>query len=293
MDGGKTLFEGTPGFRIDYFSTRLENQPDLEHYHDSCEIAYFIRADLKMFLKNRQYRVGDGEILFIGANEIHKWVYPPMEYQRYVINFKESYIGDVLQALGAAGILAGIKGYEVAKAKLNRRQQYEFETVCKELLAARVKRQETAGPKAVALLKLKLAQLLIMLDEALGQSQAEGSPGRSDRRVQTVIDYIDANYMNPISLELLAKEFFLSKYYLLHAFKKATGFTIVEYLQLRRIIEAQRLLKDTADPVTDICFACGFNNIQHFCRVFKKIARSSPGKYRSRNRRRPPTDERP
>ncbi|HHW49780.1 MAG TPA: helix-turn-helix transcriptional regulator [Clostridiaceae bacterium] len=86
--------------------------------------------------------------------------------------------------------------------------------------------------------------------------------------------------MNPITLELLSKKFYLSKFYISRIFIEITGFSVFEYLQHRRIIEAQKMLKNSRKEIADICYDCGFNNIQYFYLVFKKMTRTAPYKYR-------------
>ncbi|HHV96245.1 MAG TPA: helix-turn-helix transcriptional regulator [Clostridiaceae bacterium] len=81
-------------------------------------------------------------------------------------------------------------------------------------------------------------------------------------------------------MESLEKRFHFSKYYLSHIFKQLTGFTIIEYVQHRRIIEAQRMLRYTNKDIIEIGYDCGFNNIQHFYRVFSKITGTTPLHYR-------------
>nr|WP_275983849.1 AraC family transcriptional regulator [Paenibacillus hamazuiensis] len=86
--------------------------------------------------------------------------------------------------------------------------------------------------------------------------------------------------MNPITLELLEKQFGLSKYYISHLFKETTRFTVFEYVANRRILEAKKLLEQTDQPIVQIALGCGFNNLQHFYRMFGRYAKMSPLQYR-------------
>ena len=65
-----------------------------------------------------------------------------------------------------------------------------------------------------------------------------------------------------------------------HLFHRETGVTFTRYVQARRIEEAKYLLTDTALSITDICFACGFNSLTHFNRVFRGGAGCSPSQFR-------------
>jgi YesN/AraC family two-component response regulator len=79
---------------------------------------------------------------------------------------------------------------------------------------------------------------------------------------------------------LLEEKFYLNKFHISHVFKEITDFSVIEYVQQRRVIEAQKQLTYSQKKIIDICFDCGFNNIQHFHRVFKKITGVTPHKYR-------------
>jgi AraC-like DNA-binding protein len=59
----------------------------------------------------------------------------------------------------------------------------------------------------------------------------------------------------------------------------------MEYVQYRRTIEAQKLLEDTDKDILSVYYDCGFNNVQHFYRVFRKISKVTPSQYRKLHRK--------
>ena len=63
-------------------------------------------------------------------------------------------------------------------------------------------------------------------------------------------------------------------------FKKNTGKTFTQFVNEFRIVHATKLLHETDDPISAICYDCGFNNFSHFNRHFKKITGKSPREYR-------------
>jgi AraC-like DNA-binding protein len=72
----------------------------------------------------------------------------------------------------------------------------------------------------------------------------------------------------------------MSPYYFCRVFKKATGFTLIEYVNAVRVSQACRLLRETDSSITVIAGQCGFDSDTHFGRVFKGIMHVSPSKYR-------------
>lgn len=100
------------------------------------------------------------------------------------------------------------------------------------------------------------------------------------QKISEVCSYIHANYSKPLSLESLAKTFYISSCYLSRQFKQTTGFRMTEYIQNVRIINAQFLLSSTAQSVSNIAMACGFTSFSQFNRVFHQKSNCSPTEYR-------------
>ena len=65
-----------------------------------------------------------------------------------------------------------------------------------------------------------------------------------------------------------------------HLFHQETGITFTRHVQSRRVAEAKRMLAETDQTITEICFACGFNSLTHFNRVFRSREKCSPRQYR-------------
>jgi len=103
-------------------------------------------------------------------------------------------------------------------------------------------------------------------------------------RMIKVVQYLNDHYAEPLSLTAVAEQFAISTYYLSRTFKSATGFAFSEYINLLRLKEAQRLLRETDLKITDIALRTGFDNFSHFGKAFKKMAALSPRAYRSASR---------
>ena len=100
------------------------------------------------------------------------------------------------------------------------------------------------------------------------------------RRVLKVKDYIAKNYMNEIRLTTLADIAGMSTSAFSRFFKLRTGRNLSEYIIDMRLGYASRKLVDTSDSVQEICYACGFNNLSNFNRIFKKRKNCSPSEFR-------------
>ncbi|MFA5554203.1 MAG: helix-turn-helix domain-containing protein [Phycisphaerae bacterium] len=108
---------------------------------------------------------------------------------------------------------------------------------------------------------------------------------RKVTQIQPAINYIDANYDKPITLNEIAKVCHLSVSRLAHVFKEQMGITIVDYITSVRIERAKQLLLATEQNCTEICFQVGYNNQSYFTRTFKDLVGMTPRQFRARNKR--------
>ncbi len=93
--------------------------------------------------------------------------------------------------------------------------------------------------------------------------------------MRDVISYINDHLTEPITLDGLAEQFFVSKYHLLHAFKDYTNLSVHQYIINKRIILAQNLLREGSAPGA-AARACGFNDYAGFYRAFVKHTGVTP-----------------
>lgn len=98
-----------------------------------------------------------------------------------------------------------------------------------------------------------------------------------------VLSYIDAHYLEPISLDEIASACHISKYYLSHMFSDIKKQTVMQYIVNKRLDNARKLLDSTSMTVEDIAFSSGFNNTSYFSRAFKEAYGVTPLCYRKKN----------
>lgn len=118
--------------------------------------------------------------------------------------------------------------------------------------------------------------------ELASSSFAQVKPSTESRRVAKVKDYITAHYIEEIRLEQMSAMVGMSPTAFSRFFKLRTGKTLAEYIVDIRLGHAARMLVDTNEPVSQICFACGFNTLTNFNRLFKKRKGCSPTEFREK-----------
>lgn len=100
------------------------------------------------------------------------------------------------------------------------------------------------------------------------------------RRLQRVLDFIEANLGDDIALEDLAREACLSPFHFSRLFHETTGFPPHRYVIERRIRAAQNMLLSGRSSIAEIALDSGFGSQANFARTFRKITGVTPRQYR-------------
>ena len=103
--------------------------------------------------------------------------------------------------------------------------------------------------------------------------------------VQNILMIIDAELEENLTLSVLAKRVNVNSSYLSSLFKKDTGYTLTEYVNLKRIELAKRLLTTTSEQVQSISHDCGILDVNYFVKIFKKNTGKTPKQYREENKK--------
>lgn len=107
--------------------------------------------------------------------------------------------------------------------------------------------------------------------------------GTRSQLVSDVANYIDHHMSETITVEAMAKEFYMSRAYLSKRFKTESNITLTDFILNRKTEEAKHLLRYTDKPLTAISLYLGFSSPGHFSRVFRKYASMSPSDYRKKH----------
>ncbi|MDH5074789.1 Bifunctional transcriptional activator/DNA repair enzyme AdaA [Clostridium perfringens] len=151
-------------------------------------------------------------------------------------------------------------------------------TVCRPSCTAR-----TPNPKNV--------EIFYVLEDALKHGYRPCNRCRPDdmdwkgskyELAQKAKKYIDGNYADKFSLQVISNNLYINAYYLHRAFKDIMGFTLLQYQHKVRINQSISLLTKTELSVSSIAYDVGYSNLSHFSRIFKKSMGISPKTYRNR-----------
>ena len=122
--------------------------------------------------------------------------------------------------------------------------------------------------------ELSLINMMVMNAVEVSE-QTSHSPLIAD-----VLDYVDSHVGDSMSLDTLAKHFYISSYHLAHKFKDEVGCTVNQYILNRKLGEAEERLVFSTDSIKQIAADCGYSNLQYFYSVFKKNTGNTPAEMR-------------
>lgn len=123
----------------------------------------------------------------------------------------------------------------------------------------------------------RLAQALLALDP----SAARARPSRlANRALERARDYLDAHTAETVDSSRLEAMTGLDRFTLARQFRAAFGTSPYNYLVMRRLDRARRMLAEDT-PLADLAFACGFADQSHFTRQFRRAYGVTPGRWRA------------
>lgn len=236
------------------------------HVHNFYELYFLVEGEINYFITDSVYHVSAANAVLISPNALHKAVtcQNPI-HKRILVYFDESFFenNEILTQFDKNNGVINFPSAVSSKAfGILNTMLIEF---------------NSNTPYRLEYLRSLLGELLVLiLRNSKNKSTHYTSP-----KFKNVLDYIQANYSDDITLSKIADKFYVSEAHLSRTFRKNTGFSFSEYLNYTRIINARELLKNSSKNISEIALMCGFNSPTHFGRVFKKLAGVVPKEFRS------------
>ena len=235
------------------------------HCHDKYEILYVTEGSGKYIVEGAEYPIKPRSLMIFPPLMYHcASVDAGTVYERIVINFdKQSLAHEAHEALNRISELADENGLF-----------YTADAMSDAIASVFDRFEITASlPEAekVAIGRLLLSELVILLSISKSEnfSHEDGELGAR------VIRYLNENMTKDITLDDIAKRFFVSKYYLCRAFKKHNGISIHGYINQKRVLYAKQLI-ESGESASGAAYRVGFGDYSAFYRAYVKIIGRSP-----------------
>ncbi len=266
-----------PQKNIVYMHSRSEIIPINFHLHDGFEIYFLISGDVNYFIEKKVYPLKYGDLIITNNYEVHTPAFQSgKEYERVIVQF-DSEIPEKFSTQGF-NLLECFNNRPLGlnnKISLGKSQVTELLS-----LFARIETAANSDASGSEILKTTaFIDLLVFINRVFAGSRSEEDHPHVPEKLLPIMDYIDDNLENELSLVTLENRFYLNRFYLSRLFKESTGINIHEYITFKRISKAKKLLSSDCS-VTDACSLSGFSDYSNFIRVFKKIVGVPPGQYK-------------
>lgn len=247
------------------------------HNHDFYEIFYFISGKVKYIIEGKTYTLKPNDILLTNNKELHKPVIENgMNYERIVIWINPSFVKKIES--NETNLTLCFEDSSKHHYNLLRPNIDLFHVINK--IYEKLEKSYINNDYGDNLLrKVYITELLIYLNRAYFDTPKEIDIDiKHNSKISDVIQYINENLCEDLSLDTLSKKFYISKYHLSRQFKQYVGFTIHQYIMKKRLIIAKIHLHNGAS-IDSAYIHSGFNNYQNFIKAFKDEFGLSPKKY--------------
>lgn len=247
------------------------------HYHDFNKIVIFISGDVTYLIEGSSYKLKPWDILLINSNDIHKALINPNEvYERMILWINPDFL---ISRNNKCNLLSCFELASKRHFNLLRLENNHLNIIKKLLFAMETSlKNKELGYKV--LMDSLFMQFMVYANRLFlsQKDMKELSDIKCDENITNILNYINENLKENLSLDNISSKFYMSKYYLMHKFKEQTGYTIHSYILQKRLIMSNLLIKK-GKSITDACLESGFNDYSNFLRAFKKMFRLSPREY--------------
>ena len=235
------------------------------HTHNYTELFFIVGGKGQFLIQDQVFPVDVNNLVIINPNVLHT--------------------EDSLNSQPLEYIVLGIDGIELATSKnsngqfciLDHYESVEISSCMRNIL--REMELKNTGYEDVCQAYMEILIIRLMRSTSLAvQSDPQVISG--NRQCAAVRRHIDLHFKEPLTLEQLAEEAHMNKYYLSHAFKREYGISPINYMISRRVEESKYLLAETDLPMSQIAQLLGFSSLSYFSQVFRRSQNISPMEYR-------------
>ncbi|NVO83539.1 AraC family transcriptional regulator [Hymenobacter terrestris] len=263
--------------------TQVSKADLLWHYHPEYELVYIPRGHGRRHIGQHISRFEDGELVLIGPDLPHltfSYGQPVgTPFEEIVVQLRGDFLGPDFWE----------RSEMVAIRQLLARSHegLSFGAATRQAVGPLLRQLLVAPPFARLLLLLQALQQLAQAaptpdcQPLHAGTGGQGLSGKEQQRLSRVYQFVEQHYQRAtLSVQEVADVAYLSVPAFCRYFKKMTRHTLTDFVQEYRVGQACRLLLDDDLAITQVCYACGFNNLSHFNKTFRKFTGQSPTEYR-------------
>ena len=278
----ETRFNDSDALRL--FTSNAKPRENLLriHYHASIEISLIMSGNGKYRTNDAVYEIQAGDVFFFRPNEAHCITDIEQGGMELLnLHIAPYYLYKNLQnALSSDYTKILNSNFSLKSNKINDTVSTEqIQEIRRLFLSVRKEFEEKKGDFESFACNC-ISSILILFSRAYEIAGLPKEKRHNYQKLLCAIKYIDENYKENITLDMIAQQVAYSKCYFSSMFKKCMGMSVWDYIGIKRIEESLFLIKTTEKNITDIALECGFNNVVNFNKLFKKYTNVSPSYFR-------------
>lgn len=239
------------------------------HWHEEIEILYFTRGKGTVSCNLRDIEVKAGDIIFVNGNELHAGCFNGTNTLCYCIQINTEFFHNMLG-----------KEYVVFENVISDER-------CAELLDSIISLSKLEGFTNIIEAKRNLFEFLMLVaKDHVSAVLSEDAYKKHFRRLDTfnsIIEFIEMNYDQPLTVKEIADRFFISPSYFAHFFKERTGRSVIDYINHVRIERAKGILRIEDADIGEVACRVGFSDINYFSRKFRMLEGITPSQYKKQH----------
>ena len=234
------------------------------HWHPNTEILYVTDGEGRCIIGTEEYEMNKGDLIIINSNLIHL-VKSDSEINYYCLIIDSDFCEQNNIPTEQLEYIAHVSDHKAVSL---------FENIVK-AFGSDLDFKETG-------IKIAVLQLLLFLSRNYidNEKTLTSKISSSDENIKLAIGYIKSHYNQKLTLEEIANEAGLSKYYFLREFKSVTKMTPFNYINSVRCEYAKKLLLKKVYTIHETAVKCGFENDSYFSKTFRKYTGCLPSEFK-------------
>lgn len=270
---------GTDSFPVDFYHLDATHPKYImrHHWHKEIEIIRVISGTLSLTLNNAEMLIVPGDTVFVNSDTVHGAIPHDCVYECIVFD-PSKIITSTDVGKRFVDALCDHNLFIFHRIRADNTEVFDAAGSLFDAFACGGEYYQLAAVSCI----YKLIEILCK--KSLYSSNSEFGSFLKDKNIiklKRAIKYIRSNYASRMTLDELSSAVDVSPKYLCVFFRQMTGMSAFEYLNAYRVETASKMLISTDKDITDIAFACGFNDLSYFIKTFKKYKGVTPKTFRN------------
>lgn len=241
------------------------------HYHDFHKVVVFLSGKAAYHIEGKSYYLKPWDILLVNRHAIHKpEIDSSVPYERFILWIRDDIAH---QELTQCFQKASDRSFNLI------RLDSQVQEHLKELLYGLSASLNGTEFGSALLSDALFTQFMVYVNRIFLEKQyiLDRKSYTCDSQVESLLRYINQNLSEDLSIETLARKYYLSKYHMMRKFKEETGYTIHSYITSKRLLLARTLISQ-GTPVIKAAHMSGFTDYTTFSRAYKKQFGAPPSR---------------